>query len=104
MFCSIGKNISQIQKHLSHLVDPSFQEVNRLFVSSIKNKKCRASHSQYYLPKVEIKDHNAMIDAKNFFDQPINNNIKTYRNTRKIAAGQGDDYTNSCLLDYPYFK
>ena len=45
-----------------------------------------------------------MIDAKNFFDQPINNNIKTYRNTRKIAAGQGDDYTYSCLLDYPYFK
>ena len=45
-----------------------------------------------------------MIDAKNFFDQPINNNIKTYRNTRKIAAGQGEDYTNSCLLDYPYFK
>ena len=28
---------------------------------------------------------------------------KTYENIRKIATGQGDDYTSSCLLDYPYF-
>ena len=29
---------------------------------------------------------------------------KTYENIRKIDAGQGDDYTTDCLLDYPYFK
>ena len=29
---------------------------------------------------------------------------KTYENIRKIAIGQGDDYTTGCLLDYPYFK
>ena len=45
-----------------------------------------------------------MIDGKNFFDQPINNNLKTYENIRKIATGQGDDYTTGCLLDYSYFK
>ena len=45
-----------------------------------------------------------MIDGKNFFDQPINSNFKTYENIRNIAAGQGDDYTTSCLLDYSYFK
>ena len=45
-----------------------------------------------------------MIDSKIFFDQPINSNIKTYENIRKIATGQGDDYTTGCLLDYPYFK
>ena len=45
-----------------------------------------------------------MIDGKNFFDQPINNNIKTYENIRKIATGQGDNYTTGCLLDYRYFK
>ena len=38
------------------------------------------------------------------FDQPIKNNKVTYENTRKIATGQGDDYTTGCLLDYPYFK
>ena len=45
-----------------------------------------------------------MIDGKNFFDQPINSDLKTYENIRKIATGQGDDYTNGCLLDYSYFK
>ena len=67
-------------RYLNHLVDPSFQGVNRFFVLSD-----RISHLAYYLPKVEIKDYNVMIDGKNFFDQPINNNFKTYENIRKIA-------------------
>ena len=41
---------------------------------------------------------------KIFFDQVINNMIKTYENIRKITTGQGDDYTTGCLLDYTYFK
>ena len=45
-----------------------------------------------------------MIHGKNFFDQPINNMLKTYENIRKIAIGQGDDYTSGCLLDYTYLK
>ena len=36
---------------------------------------------------------------KNLFDQPVKNNLRTYDNIRKIATGQGDDYTTSCLLD-----
>ena len=45
-----------------------------------------------------------MIDGKNVFDQPINSMIKTYENIRKIATGQGNDYTTGCLLDYSYSK
>ena len=45
-----------------------------------------------------------MIIGENFFDQSIKNNKVTYENIRKIATGQGDDYTTGCLLDYPYFK
>ena len=45
-----------------------------------------------------------MIAGRSFFDQPIKNNLKTHDNIRKIATGQGDDYTTGCLLDYPYFK
>ena len=45
-----------------------------------------------------------MIDGKNFLDQTINSDLKTYENIRKIATGQGDDYTTGCLLDYSYFK
>ena len=44
-----------------------------------------------------------MINGENFFIQPIKNNKVTYENTRKIATGQGDDYTAGCLLDYSYF-
>ena len=45
-----------------------------------------------------------MIDGRNVFDQPINSINKTYENIRRIATGQGDDYTTGCLLDYFYFK
>ena len=44
-----------------------------------------------------------MIDGQNFFNQPVKNNLKTYDNIRKIATGQGDDYTTGFLLDYNYF-
>ena len=67
-------------------------------------KNGRTSHLEYYLPKVEIKDYNVKIDGMNFFDQPINNDIKKYENIRKIATVQVDDYTAGCLLDYLYFK
>ena len=45
-----------------------------------------------------------MIDVKNLFDQPINSELKTYENGRKIATGKGDDYTTGSFLDYSYFK
>ena len=51
-----------------------------------------------------MEDYNLMIDGKNFFDQPINNDYKTYENIKKIATGKLDDYTTSCLLEYLYFK
>ena len=89
--------------NLNHLVEPSFQDVNRFFVLAFENDTQRTSHSGYYLPNVEIKDYNIMINGENFFDQPMKNNKVTYENIRKIATGQGGDYTTGCLLDYSYF-
>ena len=89
--------------NINHLVEPSFQGVNRLFVLAFENDDDRKSSDEYYLPTVEIKDYNIMINGENFFDQPIKNNKVTYENIRKIATGQGDDYTTGCLLDYSYF-
>ena len=89
--------------NLNHLVEPSFQGVNRLFVLAFEGDNNRTAHDSYYLPTVEIKDYIIMINGENFFDQPIKNNKVTYDNIRKIATGQGDDYTTGCLLDYPYF-
>ena len=89
--------------NLNYLVEPNFQGINRLFVLAFKGDTQRTSHSGYYLPNVEIKDYNIMINGENFFDQPIKNNKVTYESIRKIATGQGDDYKTDCLLDYPYF-
>ena len=84
-------------------MNQSFQGVNRLFGLAFENDNDRTSNEQYYLPTVEIKDYNIVINGENFFDQPIKNNKVTYDNIRKIVTGQGDDYTTGCLLDYPYF-
>ena len=85
--------------NLNHLVEPSFQGANRLFVLAFENDTQRTSHSGYYLPNVEIKDWNVMINGENFFDQPIKNNKVTYENVRNVSTGQGNDYTTGCLLD-----
>ena len=89
---------------LNHLVEPSFQGVDRRFVIAFENDTQRTSRSGYYLPNVEIKDYNIIINRENFFDQPVKDNKVTYENIRKIATGKGDDYTTGCLLDYLYFK
>ena len=82
------------------MVEPSIQGVNRLFVLAFENDTQRTSAKSYYLPTVEIKDCNIMINGENFFNQPIKNNKVTYANIRKIATGQGNDYTTGCLLNY----
>ena len=53
---------------------------------------------------MKIKDYNVMIDGRNFFNQPVQNDLKIYDDIRKIATGQGDDYRTACSLDFPYFK
>ena len=65
--------------HLNYLIDPTFTEVNRLFVLSFENEEDRTSFSKYYVPKVEIKDFNVLIDGKSFFDMPVKN-----KNAKKL--------------------
>ena len=86
------------------MVEPSVQGVNTLFVLAFGNDTQRTSDKVYYLPNVEIRDYNVMINIENVFDQPIKNNKVIYENIRRIAAGLGDDYTTACLLDYPYLE
>ena len=74
--------------HLNHLVNPSFHRVNRkfkqLFVLSFENEGGRTWHSNYYLPKVETKDYNVMIDSKKLFDLPINSELETSETLEKL--------------------
>ena len=100
-------------------LDASFQEANRLFVlafnntteddddnpiNNTANRVQRDSHRKYFLPRVDITKYNVLIDGRNFYDQPISDQIRKYDEIRKIATGKGDNYTTGCLLDYQYFK
>ena len=84
--------------NLNHLVEPSFQGINIIFVLAYESDTQRASAKGYCLPNGEIKDYNIMINGETFFDKPVKDNKVTYEKIRKIATGQGDDYTTGCLL------
>ena len=58
---------------MNHLIEPSFQGVNRLFALAFENDAQRISKKRYYLPNIEIKDYNVMTYGKNFSDQPVKN-------------------------------
>ena len=58
--------------NLNYLIDTTFTNNNRLFVLSFTRDK-RDSFSDYYVPNVEIKDFNILIDGESFFDLPVKN-------------------------------
>ena len=51
------------------MIDPRFQGVNRLFVLLFENNNDRTIHTKYYVPTVEIKGYNVIIDGKNLSDE-----------------------------------
>ena len=87
---------------LNYLIDPTFNNVNRLFVLSFENEDDGTTFSKYYVPKIEIKDYNVLIDGKPFFEIPVKNKEETYEAI--IEMSKNNDYTTGSLLDYEYFK
>ena len=70
--------------NLNYLIDSTFMNVNRLFVLSFprnNNTDSRYSFSNYYVPKVQIKDFNVLIDGKCFFDLSVKNEEEAYEKT-----------------------
>ena len=59
---------------------------------------------KYFLARVKIENYNIKIDGRNFYDQPINDSVKQNDEVKKVSAGQGDDYTAGCLLEFAYFE
>ena len=89
-------------------LDPSFQGVNRLFVMAYSrannNQPTRNGQQKYYLPRIDLKKYNDIIDGRNFYDNPIESDIEKYRELKKIMIGKGEDYTTGSLLDYNCFN
>ena len=95
--------------NLNYLIDPTFTNVNRLFVLSFERieenkvkKDYRDSFSHYYVPKIQIKDSNVLIDGKSFLDLPVKNEEEAYE--KIIYMYNNNNYTTSNLLDFAYYK
>ena len=99
-----------VNNNLNYLIDPTFTNVNRLFVLSFKNElgnddeneSVRTSFKKYYVTKVEVKDFNVLIDGKPFFDIPVKNKEEAYKAILEMS--RNNDYTTCNLLDYQYFS
>ena len=76
--------------------------MNRLFFLSFGNEDDRTSFSKYYLPKVEIKDFNVLIDGNSFFEIPLKSKEEAYKQI--IEMSKNNDYTTDNLLNYEYFS
>ena len=64
--------------NLNILIDLTFANSNRLFVLAYQNADDRQSFSQFYLPKVMVKDYNVIIDKLAFFDLPLKTEEEAY--------------------------
>ena len=90
--------------NLVYLIDQTIGNINRLFLLLFKNANndpTRYSFDKYYMPLVEIKDFNALIDNKSFFDQPVKNK-QAYE--KPIELSGNDDYTAGNLSNYLYHQ
>ena len=100
--------IQNNNNNLNYLIDSTFTIVNRLFVLSIERieennvKKDYRDSFWHYVPKVQIKDFNVLIDGKNFFDLPVKNEEEAYE--KNIEMSNNNDYMTGNLLDFAYYK
>ena len=101
----INENVdANVFKYIN--LDPSFQGVNRLFVMAYNRangQPTRNGQRKYYLPRIDLEKYNVIIDGRNFYDNPIENDIDKYRELKKVMIGKGEDYTTGSLLDFNYF-
>ena len=88
--------------NLDYLIDPTFTNVNRLFVLSFKSDVERNSFSDYYVPKVEVKNSNVLIHQNPFYEISVKNKEEAYEVI--IEMSKNNDYTTGSLLNYEYFS
>ena len=88
--------------NLNILIDPTFTNVNRLFVLTYQTANDRQSFSQFYLPRAMVKDFNVIIDKLTFVDLPIKTEEEAYE--KIIDISRNNEYATGNLLDYDYFK
>ena len=91
-----------INNNLNILIDPTVTNVNRLFILAYQNAANRQSFSEFYLPRVMLKDFNVIIDKLAFFDLALKTEEEAYK--KIVDISRNNEYTTGNLLDYEYFK
>ena len=86
--------------NLNFLIDPTFNNVNRLFVLAFPNEEDRRSFSKYYTPTVELKDYNVIIDGERFYEIPIKNKEGTYKAIIDLIRNDLLKTVNELNFDY----
>ena len=71
--------------NLNYLIGSTFNNVNRLFVLAFENEKDRSSYSKYYMPSIEVKDYNVILDDQEpFYEIPTKNKEETYKTITEL--------------------
>ena len=91
-----------VNNNLNILINPTFTNVNRLFVLAYPATDNKQSYYEFYLLKVMVKNYNVIIDKLAFFDLPIKTEEEAYE--KIIDISRNNEYTTDNLLDYDYFK
>ena len=68
------------------------------------NQPTRNDQQKYYLPRIDFKKYNVIIDGRNLYDNTAESDIEKYRELKKVMIRKGEDYTTGSLLDYYYFN
>ena len=107
-----------INNNLNILIDPTFTNVNRLFVLAYQDAADRQSFSTFYLPRVMVKDFNVIIDAEDLdIVMPIYNLLEYSKNYKKTVGslynyyrdelsddGNNNNFLNNNVVDSNTFK
>ena len=72
--------------------------------NSANGQTTKTGQRKYYLPRIDLNKYDVIIDGRNFYDSPIENNIEKYRELKKVMIGKGEDCTTGSLLDFHYFN
>ena len=100
-------SVAGTDNKFTFFLESHFVGVNSLFVLVYINQDAASKilkTEMYYLPKEIFDNYTVLINRKNFYDQPVDSDVKRYGEIRQLRTGQGEDYTTGFLLDYDYIK
>ena len=85
----IKGEIKNTTNEYRYFIESKFVGVNRLLILIYPNEDGnvkRFNGKKYFSPTIIVKNYNVIVSGKNFYDQPIDSNIKRYKEIRKLTT------------------